>query len=94
MSALPKSVASLEVLRNIRAGDLVWVTVRGDVDEEEVHAIHAVVSSAIPEEANLIVTHEGYLKNVHLATLSDLMKLQQTIEKAIQSMVAARSTDE
>lgn len=78
-----KNIVSITMLRNLQPGDLVWVVVSDDISSEEVDAIHTVLSGAIHEEASLLVTHEGYMRSIHSASLEELFSLRDLVEGAI-----------
>jgi hypothetical protein len=90
---LPSSVLSVEVVRNLREGDLVWVVVSADATEEDVEDAHGVVGSVLPDGVNLMVTHSDYVQRVRVASLTDLLHLQETIEAAIRAMADARALE-
>jgi hypothetical protein len=88
---LPSEVLTAQVVRNLRDGDFVWVTVAPTLDEDEVAAVHAIMSALLPENANLLVTRGNYLERIKVESLEDLLRIQQIIELAIRDFTIARA---
>lgn len=89
---IPSEVLSARVLRNLRDGDIVWVTVDPELDEEDMDTVHQIVSSLLPENVNLLVTVGGSM-DLRVAALDELLDLQQQVEEAIKDFSAARAHD-
>lgn len=90
---IPSDVLSAQVVRNLREGDFVWVTVTPTLDEDEIEVVHSIISLLIPEETNLLVTRGDYLERIKVLSLEDLLCIQQTIEQVICDHIAARAID-
>lgn len=79
------NVASLDVLRNVRAGDVVWVTLKSAVEDEEVAAVQHILGSVLQEDVHLIVTRSGYLENIRKVPVAELIHLRTVIDQAVDT---------
>lgn len=87
------NVVNLDVLRSLREGDVVWVTLRDGLDDEEVEAVQHVLSSVITEDVSLIVTRLGYVEGIRQVPLSELMQLRQVLDDAIDAYAALNAKE-
>jgi len=80
-------VVSIDLLRSVRDGDVVWVTVRSGVEPEEMDVIRDVISAGIQGDATIIVTPQGFLENLHKVSLSEMVSVRDALEKAIDTYI-------
>ena len=91
MDDLLPDVVSVDVLRSLRAGDVIWVTLRSDVADEEIEVIQDLLSSIVEEDVHLIVTRAGYVESFRKMPLAELMSLQARIEAAVEAVATHRA---
>lgn len=80
-----EGVVSLNVLRDIRDGDVILVTVKSGLEPEEMDVIRDVLASSLAFDATIIVTPVGFLEGMRHMTLSEMVVLRDTLESAIDS---------
>ena len=90
---IPTTVLTAEMVRNLRGGDFVWVTVDMALESNDVEAVHEIVSTLLPEDVNLLVTRGTYLKDIHMVSLEEMLAMQKIVEKAIIDHTAARTVE-
>jgi hypothetical protein len=93
MSTDLSGVVSMEVLRGIREGDVVWVTVHEDLPSEEINAVQGVLGAGFSEDVSLIVTRRGYVDSIHLIPLSELLHFREVLDSAIASYAESHLQD-
>jgi hypothetical protein len=85
---------SIQVLRNVRDGDVVWVTVRADADTDEIEVVQTVVAANLNADATVLVTTAGFLDDLKRASLDELMSLRDRLDVAISGYVSEHTTAE
>ena len=91
MDDLLPEVVSMDVLRSLRAGDVIWLTLRADVADEEIEVVQDILSTIVEEDVHLIVTREGYVESFRKMSLSELMVLQAKVEAAVEAVASHRA---
>lgn len=87
---IPSEVLTAQVVRNLRDGDFVWVTVDESLEDEETSSVQDVIGSLLPEGVSLMVTRGDCIERIKVATLEDLLSIQGAIEAAIRELTRAR----
>ncbi len=87
------SGTNIEVFKNLRDGDVVWVSVPPGA-EVDTDSLHTSISSGIEADVVVFVMPSNLVERIKVLDLADLISLRTVIDKAIEGVVATRSDEE
>jgi hypothetical protein len=88
-----RGIMDIEVLHNLRDGDVLWLQVHNGTSSEEVDAIHAALEEVLSTETTIIVTNKALVESIQVMPLADLLLLQEQIGTAVGRRMADTSVE-
>jgi len=86
-------IMDIEVLHNLRDGDVLWLRVHNETSTDEIDAIHTALGEALSTETTIIVTNEALVESIQVMPLATLLLLQEQIGKAVNRRMANTSVE-
>lgn len=75
--------ARVEVIKNLRDGDVVWIRVPAGTTEAETEAIHVAVTEGISAEVAIFVAPDSLVESISVLSLDRLMALRELLDQLI-----------
>ena len=87
------AIKTIEVLRNLRDGDVLLVRVHDETPSDQIEAMHTALESVIVNEVTIIVTSDELVQHFRIMSLSDLVELKEQIEIALQLRMSSSTAE-
>lgn len=78
------AIKNIQVLRNLRDGDVLWVQVQKEAHPDEVQAVHTALEATISPDVVIIVSHEELVRGVEVMPLSEIVSLRDRLDHIIR----------
>ena len=85
--------ARVEVIKNLRDGDVIWICVPAGTTEEETEAIHVAVAEGITAEVAIFVAPDSLVESVSVLPLDRLIALRDLLDQLIDGQAQSASGD-
>lgn len=86
-------VLRVDVIKNLRDGDVLWVHVAGQPEPEELDAMYDSISALVEANVTIFVTPGDVIERIRVLPLIELLQLREVIDEAIRLQVEARADD-
>lgn len=93
LSTMP-SLDQFEVIKNLKDGDVLWVSLHDDADEDEMDAMREILEESLSTDVHVLVTKKKYIQSFQMFSLKDLMDMHKQIEEMIISAMKKRMIGE
>lgn len=77
----------------MQPGDVLWVRLGEGADVEEAESVRDAVLEAMPRECSVILTEYDIVERIGAASLGDLFRLREIIDRAIDAKSAQTTTE-
>lgn len=86
--------SSVEVVRNLRDGDVVWITIPEGLPDEYIEALHDSIESAVTVDATILVAPRDLASAVQVLSLPEMLAFREILDAAIQGQSLGLAYDE